>query len=59
MEGLTVGTPNNYCTRNSYCNIVTQLEFRKIREGIRRLTDTSTLRLFYQSQFVGEGKFAA
>jgi len=31
-------------------NIVTLFEFGKIRGGIRRLTDTSTLPLFCQSQ---------
>src|SRR5208283_3665750 len=36
-------------------NIAMRLEFGKIRGGIRRLTDTSTLPLFCQSQFGGEG----
>jgi hypothetical protein len=48
-------------------NIVTLLEFGKIRGGIRRssdpstdgLADTSTLPLFCQSEFDGEGNFGA
>ena len=40
-------------------NIVTLLEFGKVRGGIRRLTDTPTLHLFCQSQFGGEGDFVA
>ena len=35
------------------------LEFGKIREGIGQSTDTSTLLLFCQSQFGGEGNFVA
>ena len=38
-------------------NIVTRLEFGKIRGGIRQPTDTSTLTLICESQFGGEGKF--
>jgi hypothetical protein len=40
-------------------NIVTLLEFGKICGGIRQPTDTSTLPLFCQSQFGGEGNFVA
>ena len=40
-------------------NIITLLELGKIRGGIRRRTDTSTLPLFCQSQFGGEGNFVA
>jgi hypothetical protein len=36
-----VGTPNDYCTHNCHYNIVTLLEFGKMRGGIRRSREPS------------------
>ena len=57
MEDLTAATPNNCCKHDLHYNIETARELGKSRGGIRRLTDTSRLPRFCQSQFGAEDNF--